>query len=65
MDRAMPILIENPIEARYTLKYIPRRNWFILKVTDGARLVMKRCHASDEYEEIEKFTRLATKALTN
>lgn len=26
---------------------------------------MKRCNASEEYEEIEKFTRLAAKALTN
>lgn len=43
----MPVLVENPTEARFTLKYIPRKNWFILKVTDGDRIVMKRCHAHE------------------
>lgn len=61
----MPVLVDNPTISRYTIKFVPKNNEFVLKVTDGVRIVMKKCHAFEEYEEIEKFTHLAARALTN
>ena len=46
VDRAMQILVERPTDARYTIKYLPKTNSFVLKVTDGQGMVMKRADAS-------------------
>ena len=65
VDRAMQILVERPTVGRYTIKYVPNKKWFVLKVTDGQVTVMKRADADTEFEKIEQFTYLATRALTN
>ena len=46
VDRAMQILVERPTDARYTIKYLPKTNSFVLKVTDGQAIVMKKANAS-------------------
>lgn len=46
VDRAMQILVEHPIDARYTIKYLPKKNYFILKVTNGQAIVMRRASAN-------------------
>lgn len=46
----MQIVVENPTQARYVMKYQPKLNIFRLKVTDGRRIVMKKANASVEYE---------------
>lgn len=43
IDRAMPLLVDNPTQTRYTIKFLARRNIFVLKVTDGGKIVMKKC----------------------
>ena len=45
LDRAMEILIENPTTSRYVLKYIPEKNMFLIKITDGHKIVMKKVNA--------------------
>lgn len=42
-DRAMDLLIENPTQAKFVLKYVPKLHKFVLKVTDGTRIVMRKC----------------------
>lgn len=46
LDRAMEIIIDNPTTSRYVLKYIPNKNSFLIKVTDGRKIVMKKVDAS-------------------
>ena len=65
IDRAMQILVDQPVLARCVIKYVPRRNEFVLKVTDGKAIAMKRAEASSEFEQIEKFSHLVSRALTN
>lgn len=52
VDRAMQVLVERPTIARLTIKYIPRKNWFVLKVTDGQTIVMRRANALTEFDQI-------------
>lgn len=42
-DRAIDLLIENPTQSKFVLKYMPKLHKFVLKVTDGTRLVMRKC----------------------
>jgi hypothetical protein len=42
-DRAMDLIIENPTQAKFVLKYVPKLHKFVLKVTDGTRIVMRKC----------------------
>lgn len=42
-DRAMDLLIENPTQSKFVLKYVPKTHKFVLKVSDGSRLVMRKC----------------------
>jgi hypothetical protein len=42
-DRAMDLIIENPTQAKFVLKYVPKLHKFVLKVTDGSRIVMRKC----------------------
>jgi len=39
----MEILVENPTQSRFTLKYLPKIHKFVLKVTDDDLMVMKKC----------------------
>ena len=50
LDRAMEILIENPTTSRYVLKYLPDKNTFLIKITDGQKIVMKKVNARKQYE---------------
>ena len=47
------------------MKYLPKKHCFILKVTDGMRIVMKKCSADSEYDKVEKFAILVSKVMTN
>ncbi len=39
----MELLVDNPTTARYVLKYVPKTHKFLLKITDGQQIVMKKC----------------------
>jgi hypothetical protein len=41
----MELLVENPTASKFMMKYIPKTHKFILKVTDGYQIVMKKCKA--------------------
>ena len=41
----MELLVENPTASKFVLKYIPKTHKFILKVTDGYQIVLKKCKA--------------------
>ena len=47
------------------MKYNNKKHTFILKVTNGTAVVLKRGNASLEYDEVERFTKLAARALAN
>lgn len=49
MDKAMSIVVQNPTETRYVMKYKPKSNQFILKVTDNRKIAMKKANASRQY----------------
>lgn len=61
----MQVLVENPVTSRYVLKYSSKKHAFVLKVTNGSTVVLKRGDAQTEYDEVERFTKLAARALTN
>lgn len=44
-DRAMDLLIESPTHSKFVLKYLPKLHKFALKVTDGSRIVIRKCKA--------------------
>lgn len=39
----MDLIVENPTQSKYVLKYLPKTHKFVLKVTDGNRLIMRKC----------------------
>lgn len=39
----MELLVDNPTTAKFVFKYVPKTHKFVLKVTDGQQLVMKKC----------------------
>lgn len=41
----MQILVENPVTSRYVLKYDNKKHTFILKVTNGSNVVLKKGNA--------------------
>lgn len=41
----MNILVENPAVAKFVMKYVVKNHRFLLKVTDGDRMVIKKCNA--------------------
>ncbi len=43
LEQAMQIITEKPHRSRYVIKYQPVKEVFILKVTDGNKVVLKRC----------------------
>lgn len=43
IDRAMDLLVENPTISKFVIKFIPKTRKFVLKVTDGNRIVIKKC----------------------
>ncbi|MCL4123682.1 UNVERIFIED_CONTAM: hypothetical protein GTU68_002109 [Idotea baltica] len=49
MDRSLQIVVENPTQTRYVMKFVPTKNYFILKVTDGRKICMKKANAIKEY----------------
>ncbi len=61
----MQILVESPVTSRYVMKYNSKKHAFVLKVTNGSNVVVKRCNADLEYDEVERFTKLAARALAN
>lgn len=61
----MQIIVENPVTSRYVIKYNYKKHAFILKVTNGPSVVLKKGNASTEYDEVERFTKLAARALSN
>ena len=44
-NKAMDLLVYNPTASKFVLKYLPKTHKFILKVTDGDQIVMKKCKA--------------------
>lgn len=48
----MEIIIENPIKSRYVLKYNNKKHIFILKVTDGTKITLKKSNADTDYDEV-------------
>lgn len=45
-------MIENPVSSRYVMKYNSIRHIFILKVTNGKNVAMKKCSADLDYDEV-------------
>lgn len=43
----MEILVQNPTFSKYTLKYDPKSHRFVLKVTDGNKIVLKKCNPDE------------------
>ena len=47
------------------MKYNSKKHVFILKVTNGSLVVLKKADANIDYDEVERFTKLAARALAN
>lgn len=47
------------------MKYNSKKHIFILKVTNGQAVVLKKADANSDYDEVERFTKLAARALAN
>ena len=61
----MQILVESPVTSRYVMKYNSKKHAFVLKVTNGSNVVVYRCYDGLEYDDVERFTKLAARALAN
>ncbi len=46
----MQILIENPLKAKYVLKYNNKKHVFVLRVTDGIKTVTKKSNPDVDYD---------------
>ena len=48
----MEIIMEKPTKSRFILKYNNKKHIFILKVTDGTKITLKKSNADTDYDEV-------------
>lgn len=58
------IFSNDPIRSRFVLKFKREREVFILKATDGTRVIMKKAYARREFDKIQSIMETATQLLT-